>query len=164
MERPMERSVIRRAADLLYRVIQLICVVCLAGQVIIITYAVFGRFVLNKTPSWADEISRVLMVWMSLMAAALAVKDDTHVRMTVLDRLFGPVGTKVRNACFSVLNIFFCGVLFWKGLELVDQASRTKLPGSGLPSSVLYASVCVGGLAMALMLLYRLGVDLCQRK
>ena len=164
MEKQVGHTAVQRAVDLLYRLIRLICVACLAGQVIVITYAVFGRFVLNKTPSWADEIARVLMVWMSLMAASLAVKDDTHVRMTVFDRFFGPLGTKIRNTIFSVLNIFFCGVLFWKGLELVDQASRTKLPGSGLPSSVLYASVCVGGLAMALMLIYRLGVDLCQRK
>lgn len=157
-------SIIGRLFDLLYRLIQWACVICLAGQVVIISYAVFGRFVLNRTPSWSEEVSKILMVWMSLLAAALAVKDDSHVRMTVFDKYFGPLGLKIRDVIFSLLNIFFCGVLFWKGLDLIAQAHRTKLPGSGLPSSVLYASVCIGGLAMALMLVYRLGRVLCQRK
>ncbi|QNL44030.1 TRAP transporter small permease [Oscillibacter hominis] len=164
MEHELGKSKVERVIDLLYSLIQWICVICLAGQVVVITWAVFGRFVLNNTPSWAEEVSKILMVWMSLMAAALAVKDDTHVRMTIFDKLFGPLGLKIRNTIFALLNIFFCGVLFWKGLDLIEQTSRTKLPGSGLPSSVLYGSVCIGGLAMTIMLLYQLGRTLCQRK
>ena len=164
MEHELGKSKVERVIDLLYSLIQWICVICLAGQVVVITWAVFGRFVLNNTPSWAEEVSKILMVWMSLMAAALAVKDDTHVRMTIFDKLFGPLGLKIRNKIFALLNIFFCGVLFWKGLDLIEQTSRTKLPGSGLPSSVLYGSVCIGGLAMTIMLLYQVGRTLCQRK
>ena len=104
------------------------------------------------------------MVWMSLLAASLAVKDDTHVRIAIFDKIFGPRGIKIRDTIFALLNIFFCSVLFWKGIDLISQTTRTKLPGSGLPSSILYASICVGGLAMAIMLLYRLWRELCQRK
>lgn len=157
-------SIIDRIFDALYRQLEWICILCLGGQVTIISCAVFGRFVLNSTPSWAEEISKVLMVWMALLSASLAVKDDTHVRMTIFDKLFGPLGLKIRNGIFYIINIFFCGVLFWKGLELIEQTSRTKLPGSGLPSSILYGSVCLGGLAMGLMLLYRFGGMLCRRK
>ncbi|MCI2056931.1 MAG: TRAP transporter small permease [Oscillibacter sp.] len=163
-ENMIKKSRISALADAFYKMLEWICVICLVGQVFIIAYAVFGRFVLNRTPSWAEEISKTLMVWMSLLGAALAVKDDTHVRMTFLDKLFGPMGIKIRNVIFYVLNIFFCGVLFWKGLELIEQTSRTQLPGSGLPSSILYASVCIGGFSMALMLLYKMGEMLCRHK
>ncbi len=164
MDREEKKSIIERGIDFLYYAIQWICVICLAGQVLVTSYAVFGRFVLNDTPAWSDEISRVLMVWMSLLSAAMAVKDDTHVRITMLDKLFGKVGLKIRNTIFALLNIFFCSVLFWKGVDLVRQTARTILPGSGLPSSILYGSVCAGGLAMAVMLLYRMGRNLCHRK
>ena len=164
MEHEERKSLAEKTVDILYDVIQWICVACLAGQVVVVSYAVFGRFILNDTPAWSDEIARVLMVWMSLLSAAMAVRDDTHVRIAMFDRLFGKTGLKIRNTVFALLNIFFCAVLFWKGLDLIQQTARTKLPGSGLPSSILYASVCIGGLAMALMLLYRMGRDLCQRK
>lgn len=164
MEQELHKSIIDRIIDFLYDVIQWVCVICLAGQVVVVSYAVFGRFVLNSTPAWSDEIARVLMVWMSLLAASLAVKDDTHVRIAIFDKIFGPRGIKIRDTIFALLNIFFCSVLFWKGIDLISQTTRTKLPGSGLPSSILYASICVGGLAMAIMLLYRLWRELCQRK
>lgn len=164
MEEQNKKSTVERIVDFFYDAVQWVCVACLAGQVVVVSYTVFGRFVLNDTPPWGDEIARVLMVWMSLLSASLAVRDDTHVRITMLDRLFGTVGRKIRDTIFAVMNIAFCGVLFWKGIDLIEQTAKTKLPGSGLPSSILYASVCVGGLAMAVMLVYRLGRELCQRK
>lgn len=164
MENQLQNTVVIRLAEGFYCMIRWVCMLCLAGQVLIISYAVLGRFVLNHSPAWAEEISRILMVWMSLLSAALAVKDRSHVRMTVFDKAFGETGLKIREMIFVVINILFCGVLFWKGIELIRQTHGTKLPGSGLPTSLLYGSVCVGGICMAIMLIYQLGGVLCQRK
>ena len=164
MENQPKKSVISCLTDRFYQVIQWTCMLCLAGQVVIISYAVVGRFVLNHSPAWAEEISRILMVWMSLLSASLAVKDKTHVRMTVFDKLFGKTGLKIREVVFVTINFIFCGVLFWKGIELVRQTHGTRLPGRGLPTSLLYGSVCAGGICMAIMLIYELGGVLCQRK
>ena len=105
MEQELHKSIIDRIIDFLYDVIQWVCVICLAGQVVVVSYAVFGRVVLNSTPAWSDEIARVLMVWMSLLAASLAVKDDTHVRIAIFDKIFGPRGIKIRDTIFALLNI-----------------------------------------------------------
>lgn len=164
MENHPEKTIPVRLAEGFYRLIQWGCMLCLAGQVLIISYAVAGRFIWNHSPAWAEEISRILMVWMSLLSAALAVKDKSHVRMTVFDKAFGKMGLKIREVVFTAINILFCGVLFWKGIELVRQTHGTKLPGSGLPTSLLYGSVCIGGACMAIMLIYQLGGVLCQRK
>lgn len=159
-----QNSKFETVIDVVYKVIEGISALCLAGQVVLISYAVFGRYFLPRTPSWCEELSRVLMVWMSLMSAALAIKDDTHVQMSVFDKLFGKVGLKVRDTIFALLNIGFCGVLFWKGWDLVVQTHRTQLAASGLPSSVLYGAACAGGLAMAIMLVYQLWRMLCHKK
>lgn len=148
----------------LYRSIEFLSAMCLCGQVVIITIAVVGRYVFNRTPPWSEEIARVLMVWMSFLTASMAVKDDSHVRISVFDKIFGKIGMQIRNLIFTVINIIFSFVLFWEGAKLVFQTSRTKLPGSGLSSGVLYASICAGGLLMALMLIYKLGVKICKQK
>lgn len=150
--------------DFLYKIIMGLCIICISAQVIITTYAVIGRFVIGKTAPWTDEMARLFMVWMSLMSASLAVKDNTHVRMTFFDKWIGAKGIKIRDFIFSLVNLAFCSVLFWKGAELIGQTHKTKLPGSSLPSSILYGAACVGGLFLIIMLLYRLGVLLCQRK
>ena len=157
-------GVLKKTVDILYKIVELFSCLCLAGQIVIISYAVFTRYVLNSSPSWAEEISRVLMIWMSLLTVSLAVKDDSHVRISFLDKIFKGKALFIRDVFYALLNIAFSAVLFWKGLELAKQSARTKLPGSGLPSSVMYASVCVGGLLMVIMLVYKLGEQLCHKK
>lgn len=148
----------------IYKIVEFASALCLCGQVVIISIAVIGRYVFSYTPTWSEEIARVLMVWMSFLTASMAIKDDTHVRISVFDRFFGEKGLKIRDTVFSIINIIFSLMLFWEGSKLVMQTSRTKLPGSGISSGVLYASICVGGLFMAIMLIYRMGARLCQRK
>ncbi|MBU5480645.1 TRAP transporter small permease [Blautia sp. MSJ-19] len=148
----------------IYKVIECVSALCLCGQVVIISIAVIGRYIFSYTPTWSEEIARVLMVWMSFLTASMAIKDDTHVRISVFDKFFGEKGLKIRDTVFSIINIIFSLMLFWEGSKLVMQTSRTKLPGSGISSGVLYASICVGGLFMAVMLIYRMGARLCQRK
>lgn len=150
--------------DVVYKVIEFFSAICLAGQVVLISYAVFGRFFLPKVPSWCEEISRVLMVWMSLLTASLAIRDDSHVQMGLFDRFFGDRGLKVRDTIYALLNITFCSVLFWKGWELIVQTHRTRLAASGLPSSVLYGAACAGGMTMVIMLIYQLWRILCHKK
>ena len=96
------------------------------------------------------------MVWMSFLTASMAIKDNTHVRISVFDKFFGEKALKIRDIIFSICNIAFSLILFWEGSKLVIQTSRTKLPGSD-SSGILYASICVGGLLMAIMLVYRMG-------
>lgn len=101
---------------------------------------------------------------MALMTASLAIKDNSHVQMEVFDKLFGKIGLIIRDVIYAFLNIGLCGIMFWKGLELIRQSHRTRLAASGLPSSFLYGAACAGGLAMAIMLIYKLWRMLCHKK
>ena len=159
-----EKTILDKIIDVTYKLIEFFCVLCLVGQVILVSYAVFGRLAAVKTPSWCEEISRVLMVWMALMTASLAIKDNSHVQMEVFDKLFGKVGLIIRDCIYALMNIGLCGVLFWKGLDLIKQTHRTRLAASGIPSSYLYGAACIGGLAMAIMLIYKLWRMLCHKK
>ena len=143
--------------EIIYKLIEFVSALCLCGQVIIISIAVIGRYIFSYTP-------RVLMVWMSFLTASMAIKDNSHVRISVFDKFFGEKALKIRDIIFSICNIAFSLILFWEGSKLVIQTSRTKLPGSGISSGILYASICVGGLLMAIMLVYRMGAKVCQRK
>ena len=153
-----------RLINVLYKSIECVCILCLAGQVVIIAYAVIARYIFSNSPSWAEEISRILMIWMSMLAVSLAVKDGSHVKISFLDKLFVGTGLFVRNLLYSLMNTAFSGILFWKGIALIEQSSKTRLPGSGLPASVMYASICIGGLFMAIMILYKAGKSIWQQK
>jgi TRAP-type C4-dicarboxylate transport system permease small subunit len=55
---------------------------------IIICYEVFVRSVFNAPTSWVVEVSSYLFIWMSLLAAAMAIAEDRQLRITFLvDRI-----------------------------------------------------------------------------
>ena len=132
--------------SLFYRAIQWVCVGSMALQVLVVVYVVFGRFVLNNTPKWGEEIALLAMVWLSLFSAALAMEDDSHIRMSIFDRMFSRRGIIIRDIIFFALNALFCIFLLTEGLKLVILTNASIMPGSRLPVPVLYISVPISAI------------------
>ncbi|MGE5791192.1 MAG: TRAP transporter small permease, partial [Bacteroidota bacterium] len=54
----------------------------------VILYAVVMRYFFNAAPSWSEEVPRVLFLWVTYLAIAVAVKQGRSLRVTfLLDRL-----------------------------------------------------------------------------
>lgn len=125
----------------LYKIIQMTCLVFMLIQVGVVVYVVFGRFILNNTPKWGEEIALLAMVYLSLFSAALAMEEDAHIRMTFVDKYFTKWGLWIRDTVFFILNISFCIFLVIEGFNLLNLTRSSILPGSRLPVPVLYVSV-----------------------
>ena len=52
--------------------------------VAIVFYQVFGRYVLNNTPTWAENLALVLVLYVTLLGAAVGVRDAGHIGMESL--------------------------------------------------------------------------------
>ena len=50
----------------------------------IVFYQVFGRYVLNNSPTWAENLALVLILYVTLIAAAVGVRDAGHIGMESL--------------------------------------------------------------------------------
>ncbi len=91
---------LKPAYDLIYKVFLFICKVLLVADILITSYAVLGRYCQQlsrnnaafaflsfiKDPSWTEEIVLTAMSYMAVLAAALAIRRGTHIRMTAFDR------------------------------------------------------------------------------
>ncbi len=44
----------------------------------------FGRYVLNDTPTWAEALALVLVLWVTMFGAAVGVRDAGHIGMESL--------------------------------------------------------------------------------
>jgi len=56
----------------------------LVGIVAVVTAQVFGRYVLNDTPVWAESTALVLVLYVTLLGAAVGVRDAGHIGMESL--------------------------------------------------------------------------------
>ena len=78
----MKRALADRMADLLVKIAAAGLLVVTA----IIGWQVFGRYILNSSPSWTEQASLLLMIWYVFLAAAAGVWERFHIRIEILEQ------------------------------------------------------------------------------
>jgi TRAP-type C4-dicarboxylate transport system permease small subunit len=98
--------------------------------------------------TWVEEVGEMLLSWLTLIGAAIGVRERTHFTLHVLiQRLPHSVQTWVE--CGNhVLIAVVGGLSAWYGVKLCMLNYTLRTPGLELNLALLYASVVVGGILM----------------
>ena len=144
------------AADWLVR----ISAVGLVLMTAIIGWQVFGRYVLNSTPSWSEQASLALMIWYVSLAAAAGVREGFHIRIVALENAVG-AKTRLWMRLASNIIVGVCGIamLVWGG-QLVVKTWSHVIPSLGIPRGLAYLGLPIAGALMALFSLERIFEEL----
>jgi TRAP-type C4-dicarboxylate transport system permease small subunit len=119
-----------------------------AGLVLIIacvSYQVFGRYVLNNTPTWAESLALLLVLYVTMLGCAVGVRDAGHIGM---ESLLVLVPEHVRNRVellIHVLVMAFGAAMIWNGSVLGMSVASYKIPNLGLPEAIRYVPLVVSG-------------------
>lgn len=124
-------------------------------------YRVTTRYFFNFTPSWTEELSCILMIWLAMIGLAVGVRERMHLGITVFYDRFPVHLRKAVDAIILLMQASAGVYLVLAGTRLsVDQFRTTMsavklLPFSDrmMPNSVLYVVVPVAG---ALIVVYTL--------
>lgn len=97
-----------KVLDATFGIIDIIVYICMIGVVLL---QIFARVCLPKVPSWTEELSRYLQVYLVAFGAGLAIKYDSFVGV---ETIFGLIGKKaglilkmINNVIVFVLFVFF---------------------------------------------------------
>lgn len=112
---------------------------------------VVSRYILHDPLIWTDEVSRYLLVWISLVGAAASVRLGSHYGMSVLvERL--PVGMQRPLVALGTLLIAaFASVVLVFGVIETQDAARQRSISLPMRMHWAYMAIPVGG---GLMLLH----------
>lgn len=116
----------------------------------IVGWQVFGRYVLNSTPSWSEQAALTLMIWYVSLAAAAGVRQGFHIRIVALEEAVAPPVRKAMQVT-SNLVVGACGIamLIWGG-ELVMRTWSHVIPSLGISRGLAYLGLPIAGALMAL--------------
>jgi len=138
------------AFDLICRLCMLLAGLALVVMTVIFAWLVFGRYVLNDTPTWAEQVSLLLVMVITFLGAAVGVHENTHLSV-VLFRNMVPAWLRTGLAILTDLFMAVFGALmFWHGSELTLFKWKTLIPliqwSEGLrslPLTICGALVCL---------------------
>jgi len=142
--------------NIVKRIIEVSCQVFLVTQVIIISYVVFGRYVINNTPAWGEESALFCMVWFSLLSSVLAFKEERHLKMCIVDFILPSKIIKYFDIFVFAGVIIFSIFLLLIGIDIVKLTAGSTMTGMRIKSSWLYLSVPVTGVMMFLIIIEKI--------
>lgn len=156
---------IKPVYDVTDKVVMVICKLLLIVDILIASYTVWGRkctewatlhpdilgfLKIFKDPAWSEEVILSCMAYMAVMAAALAIRHNSHIRMTALDRYLPKTVVKVLDL---IADIGVCGlavvmlVVGWQYTTTLG-ARGTYVSMPWLSRFWMYLPVPLAGLAM----------------
>jgi len=121
-----------RKMDAVFDLISRVCIVVAGIALVVMTaifaWLVFGRYVMNDTPTWVEQVSLLLMMVISFLGAAVGVHQDTHLSVVVFRSI---VPTYIRTFFVFLTDVimsFFGAMMFWYGTELTLFKWKTLIP------------------------------------
>ncbi len=121
--------------------------------VAIVAYQVFGRYVLNDSPTWAENLTLVLILYVTLIGAAVGVRDAGHIGMESLLVLVPEGPRRKLELLIHVLVAIFGGAMIYNGWILGVSVAPYKLSNINLSEAVRYVPLVLSG---ALIILFSL--------
>ena len=127
-------------------------VASVALVVLIATFGwlVFGRYVLNVTPTWVEQLALLLICYIAFLGAAAGIREDTHIGVTLFRAMLPEPLQKLVMIGIDVLLTGFGVLIFVAGLDLMAFGMDTVLPMLGLPEAVRTAAITSLGALMVL--------------
>lgn len=124
--------------------------------VLVVVWQVFSRYVLNSPSTFTDELSRFLLIWVSLLGAAYYSGKNVHIAFTIFPSWLGPSNRKRLNILIHTIVIIFVLCVFVIGGGMLVFYTFTYLqltPSLQLPMAVVYS---IGPISGLLIIYYKL--------
>lgn len=128
--------------------------VSLVVLTVIFGWLVFGRYVLNATPTWVEQAALLLVMVIAFLGAAVGVHEHTHLSVTAFRQA---VPTRVRTLFVIVTDLLMAGfgtLMVIYGAQLTAFKWGSLIPLIQLPEGLRSLPLTIGG---GLILLFSLG-------
>jgi TRAP-type transport system small permease protein len=118
--------------------------------VAVVFYQVFGRYVLNDPPTWAENVALVLVLYVTLIAAAVGVRDAGHIGMESLLVLVPDRLRERIELLIHALVLLFGAAMAYNGWILGMSVASYKIANLGLSEGVRYVPLVLSGVLIVL--------------
>ncbi|HWL82034.1 MAG TPA: TRAP transporter small permease [Roseomonas sp.] len=136
--------------DGLAKLVILLASIAMASLVVITGWMVFGRYVLNDTPTWVERAATLIVVTIALPVAAVGVRERFHLSVLGFREALPPGPARVIEIiCDIIVGLFGLGMAFWSW-ELVETSQGIRIPLLGISQVWTYLPLIVSGILITL--------------
>ncbi|KAA2314314.1 TRAP transporter small permease [Pseudooceanicola sediminis] len=116
---------------LLAQVCMVVAGILLVALIVIFGWLVFGRYVLNDTPTWVEQAALLMVVWITFLGGAAGVWAKAHLSIDFVREMMPPAICVPLRWLAVIGVIVFGAYLGWYGLELAQKTWQRSIPMLG---------------------------------
>ena len=136
--------------DLLSDINTVIIGVALVVLTVIFGWLVFGRYVLNATPTWVEQVALLLVVYIAFLGASVGIHRKTHLGVSVFREISPRLVQRIFEFLTHVLMIGFGLVMTIYGYKLTVFRWTTDIPLINVPEGLRAIPIMLSGIFIIL--------------
>ncbi|ARN23293.1 C4-dicarboxylate ABC transporter permease [Piscinibacter gummiphilus] len=118
--------------------------------VIAVLYQVFGRYIMNDTPTWAETSAILLVLYVTMLGVAVGVHDAGHIGLESF-LVLAPEWLRLKlEILIHALVLLFGLTMAWQCGILSESVWEYKLPTLGISEAFRYIPAVMAGILIAL--------------
>ena len=133
---PDHRSRYDRLLDAISDVSTVITGTALVVLTVIFGWLVFGRYVLNATPTWVEQVSLLLVMLIGFLGASVGIHKNTHLGVSFFREISPRPVRRAFELVSHIVLMIFGAVMLVNSYELVLFKWSTDIPLIHIPEGV----------------------------
>ncbi len=123
---------------------------------VLLNYAVFARFILNRSVSWGEELPAHTLAMLTFIGAAYLTRTNEHLGFDSVARSFNLGVQRLLAIVNQLLMASFGAMMFWYGGKAALSFAGRSLISLDLPMILFRGALPVGGALIVAICLVRL--------
>lgn len=105
---------------------------------------VLCRFCLNFSIYWADELTQSLMLWLTFLGAAVAIREHLHYSFNYIEQVAKGQWKKIFTTINKSITLIGICVLFFWSIEVTEGIVDWVMPAMEFSRAWIYGACPVG--------------------
>lgn len=143
-----------RLLDLVSQICLLICGVSLVVLTVIFGWLVYGRYVLNATPTWVEQVSLLLIMVITFLGAAVGIHENTHLGVSYFREVSPEPVKRIFTVISHLMLAAFGAVMMVQSYKLMVFKWGSLIPLIHVPEGLRALPITICG---ALILVFSIG-------
>ncbi len=97
-------------------------VILLGAMMVLAVTQIAMRWFLSSGFVWADELLKLMVLWIAVIASIAASRNGRHLRIDLLSHFVPPRLARLPQAIAEIFAAGICGVLAWQSYRYVQLA------------------------------------------
>lgn len=126
----------------------------LLSMILLATGQIIMRNVWDTGLPWSDPLLRIMVLWLGLLGAMAATRNNEHISIDVLSRFLSPFWQRISRLVTDLFSATICAIIAYYATEFVlMEREDGMIAFANVPAWVCESIIPIGFAVMALRFL-----------